>query len=702
METISRSLLTFLFNSLWQVPAIAAVAAIVCRLMRRAPASHRHAVWVAAMGAALLLPIASLWTSGNDSAGLRALVPPAGTEMAAASAPSTQPRADVSPAPSRTISYGPLTAKVLLSAYLCFFLWRLGRLLHSWNRTVEIWNEASATPTPSHVTAVWQRCLAAFELSGVELLGSSSVTSPVTAGAWRKIVILPESLLTETSENLLLTAIGHEMAHIARRDFAWKVLYEIASIPVSFHPAMLMIWRGIEQSREMACDELVTRKLIEPDIYARSIVTIAAAMSGVTRPGYTLGVFDADILEQRLHRLLERPTANLRRARLLLVAALSALGICAIVASGLAISARAQGSGSPEMKLGVEAYNRGDYQGAVEHFQNAVRQEPDNVRPKLFLANALIGGHFKNGADQSRLSAARLQYLDVLARDPRSRQALEGMVSVSTFTKQFSEAQDWIRKLIAEDPKDESAYYTAGFLDWSMAYPVYAEARAQAGMRVETQGMIPDAAVRQRLRGEIGLRVEDGFRMLQIALQLNPKDDNAMAYMNLLYRMQAAIVDSDAESHDAVTQADGWVQKALETKRMTAQTLKAPSAQLDVDGPAPGPGDAQGSVPPPPPPPPVSAELMNRPVSSLPLPGTVKHTENTIVWQVTGWQVTGGDVSANSLIAALKAKGIENVRITIGSDQLVRIFVGPFNDQPTADRMRSALEAAGFQVIRRW
>jgi len=44
METISY-LLTFLLNSLWQIPRIAAVAALACRLMRNGPAGHRHAVW---------------------------------------------------------------------------------------------------------------------------------------------------------------------------------------------------------------------------------------------------------------------------------------------------------------------------------------------------------------------------------------------------------------------------------------------------------------------------------------------------------------------------------------------------------------------------------------------------------------------------------------------------------------------------------
>ena len=60
METISRSLLTFLLNSLWQIPLAAAVALLVCRLMRNGPAVHRHAVWVAALAAAVLLPVASM------------------------------------------------------------------------------------------------------------------------------------------------------------------------------------------------------------------------------------------------------------------------------------------------------------------------------------------------------------------------------------------------------------------------------------------------------------------------------------------------------------------------------------------------------------------------------------------------------------------------------------------------------------------
>ena len=116
-------------------------------------------------------------------------------------------------------------------------------------------------------------------------------------------------------------------------------------LPVSFHPAAWLIRRGIERTREMACDELVTHRLIDAGVYARSIVSIAAGMTALPRPGYTLGVFDGDILEERIRRLVERPAANLKRARLMLVTGLSALALCAVVASSLALTARAQGSG---------------------------------------------------------------------------------------------------------------------------------------------------------------------------------------------------------------------------------------------------------------------------------------------------------------------------------------------------------------------
>ena len=65
--------LTFLANALWQVPAVVVAAALAARLLRRAPARHRHALWLAALalvgGAAGGEP-AARWRGRSGETGL--------------------------------------------------------------------------------------------------------------------------------------------------------------------------------------------------------------------------------------------------------------------------------------------------------------------------------------------------------------------------------------------------------------------------------------------------------------------------------------------------------------------------------------------------------------------------------------------------------------------------------------------------------
>ena len=365
METISRSLLTFLLNSLWQIPLAAAVAWLACRLLRNAPAAHRHAVWVAALAAAILLPAASIRKATPiDMPAFAPSLASSGAVNAALTARASQAApAAISPAaPLRTVSLAETTAALLLGAYFLFVLFRLARLAWASLLTVRVRQAAAAGEIPLRLDRVRYRCQEAFGVEAVELLFSAQLSGPVNAGG---AIILPESLLAETSEDVLTTAIGHEMAHIARRDFAWNLVYEVLLLPVSFHPAAWLIRRGIERTREMACDEMVAQQLMDARVYAESIVSMATAMTVLPRPGYTLGVFDGDILEERIRRLVARPAANLKRARLLLAGGLGALALCAILASGLSFTARAQGAAGDMIKQGQAAYARQDYKTAA-------------------------------------------------------------------------------------------------------------------------------------------------------------------------------------------------------------------------------------------------------------------------------------------------------------------------------------------------
>jgi TonB family protein len=426
------------------------------------------------------------------------------------------------------------------------------------------------------------------------MLFSAEISGPVAAG---RTVILPQSLLAEPSQDVLTTAIGHEMAHIARRDFACKLAYELLYLPLSFHPAAWLIRRGIEQTREMACDELVTLRLLDAGVYARSIVSIAAQMTALPRPGYTLGVFDGDILEERIRRLLEKPSANLKRARLLLAGGLAALALCAVAASSLSLTARAQGAAGDMIKQGEAAIAKGDYKTAAAQFEAAVRFEPSNLKAKLFLATALLQQYTPgSGASSPLVASARKQFLDVLTVEPSNKEALHGMMNLTANTKQFAESREWAQKAVQADSTDAAGYYMAGFVDWSMTYPDYMRARAAAGMKPPDPGIIPDAAQRQNLRAQHGAQIEDGLHMLDMALQLVPDYSDAMAYINLLDRIKAAMADNDADYQALTAQADDWVGKALEAKRKNAAAARS--------GQPASAGELRPMMAPPPPPPP--------------------------------------------------------------------------------------------------
>jgi beta-lactamase regulating signal transducer with metallopeptidase domain len=697
METISRYLLTFLLNSLWQVPLVAALAMAICWLMRNGPASHRHAVWVAALLTSLMLPVASLRT---------------GEQFASPhfAAPDIHQTTSVSPAlvrtdsmasrgtrssSQRTVPLAQTTAAVALAAYVLFLFWRFGKLARAWMRTLQIRraaHEISAVPPIVH--SVMARCLATFSLNNVELLSSDSIPSPVTTGVLRGTIILPACLLWETSIDLLATAIGHEMAHIARRDFGLSLVYELLYLPVSFHPAAWVIGRGIAQTREMACDELVTRQLLDAGVYARSIVSIAATMKGLPRPGYTLGVFDGDNLEERIRRLVNRPAANLKRARLVLATALSAIAVCAVIASGLALSARAQSGSYSEMKLAEAAYNAGDFQSAVQHFENAVKLDSANIKAKLFLANALLREFYseKNQPDSTLLERAKAQYQDVLAYDPQNRLAMHGILTLAIDLKQTSEAHELALKLTQLDPNDKSAAYTVGVLDWATIFPAFQRAKQAAGGKMEDYA-IPDPNLRKSFRDQYQPQLEEGFRMLQAALQIDPNYDDAMAYLNLFYRLQAGMVDDPAEAAQSIAKADEWVGKALALKRQRGNDPAPPPAALNIDGPPPE--LAKPPSPPPPPPPPASG---NQAASALPPPRPRNAEQPSPFWQVTG----ASDMPAMALFRELQAKGFRAAMLPSREDNQVRVMVGPYFDPQSLAQAKDQIERAGFHALRVW
>jgi bla regulator protein blaR1 len=558
METMSWYLLTFLLNSIWQIPVVVCVAALAGWLLRHGPANHRHAVWVGALIASAALPIASTSMVSSQRSTSIAFTVPAPPQWREPSPSRNKTPTVSSPGPlSRTITYKQTTATTCALAYLLLLSFGFAKLLRAFIRTALIRRDGSVAIQSPIVRQVWVRCAESFGLSDIQLLTSSRISTPVAAGFLRKLIILPETLLRSTNEEELTTAIGHEMAHIARHDFPLNVLYRLLSLPISFNPASWLILRSIEESREMACDEFVTNRVLDPCVYAHSLVSFAAAsINAVPKPSYLLGVFDGNILERRVLRLLHRPAVNLSRARIHLAASLSALTLCSIITSGLAVKAHAQNS--------------------------------SDVASKVKALEPLMQQLSENRDDPQLLNQAQQQLAEILAIDPANQQGLNGMLNLSLWTKKGQEAREWARKIVATYPKEKTAYYSLAVADWAVAFPPIMTARNAAGLRPADPPFLPDSSTRATLRDQYGSTIDEGIRMLDNVVKIDPNYSDAMAYMNLLYRLKAYLAENMVGSTANLKQAEEWGKKSLDAK---------PKDHRNFSPLAP-------PLPPPPPPPP--------------------------------------------------------------------------------------------------
>jgi hypothetical protein len=106
-------------------------------------------------------------------------------------------------------------------------------------------------------------------------------------------------------------------------------------------------------------------------------------------------------------------------------------------------------------------------------------------------------------------------------------------------------------------------------------------------MRQDDPGPIKDKKVRDELKEKYSGILDQGISDLQKSLELDPEYENSMAYMNLLIRERADLFEDKAEYDKATTEADGWLAKYLETKKIkAARAAKSANSGIVQDAPS--------------------------------------------------------------------------------------------------------------------
>jgi tetratricopeptide (TPR) repeat protein len=230
-----------------------------------------------------------------------------------------------------------------------------------------------------------------------------------------------------------------------------------------------------------------------------------------------------------------------------------------------------------QLNKGVQAYKAAKYEEAIDHFQKAVSLDPGLINARLYLATAYAQQYIPGAEteDNNRMAQQAIdQYKAVLERDPKNVNSVKGIAYLYLQMKKFEEAKQYYRKASELDANDPEAYYSIGVIDWTQSYQPRMEERAKLGLKPEEP--LKDKKVCATLRQKVSDVIQDGIAMLEKALQLRPDYDDAMAYMNLLYRERADVQCDDPAARAAdLKTADEWVDKTMAVKKAKAE--KQPS-----------------------------------------------------------------------------------------------------------------------------
>jgi tetratricopeptide (TPR) repeat protein len=224
-----------------------------------------------------------------------------------------------------------------------------------------------------------------------------------------------------------------------------------------------------------------------------------------------------------------------------------------------------------QLVKGVQAFKSGQYEQAVDHFQESVRLDPDYDSAHLYLATAYAQQVLPNvdSPDNVKMANKALEGFNyVLSKKPDDLGALQQIASLHRNIKQFDLAKADELKILSIKPEDADANYTIGSIDWHTEFDNSNKILSEAGLTVDKPGQKIPPPVCSKLAAANGPLIDESLKYLQNAVNINPNYDAAMEYLNLVYRRKAEIeCGNDAAAKADLAQADLWVQKAMGARK---------------------------------------------------------------------------------------------------------------------------------------
>jgi tetratricopeptide (TPR) repeat protein len=206
--------------------------------------------------------------------------------------------------------------------------------------------------------------------------------------------------------------------------------------------------------------------------------------------------------------------------------------------------------------------------------------DPDLPMVKPYLATALaqlVVPGVDTPENEKTAQRAIDVFLEVLSEKPHDVNSMKQVAGIYYSLKRLEDAKAWQIKVLAEDPKDAEAAYTIGAIDWDEANQNVLAMLTPVGMKDDGEGNVSAPRwVLETIEAQNAARVEEGLKYLLQALDSRPNYDDAMVYVNLMFRRKADVdSDNEAAREEDMAKASEWTTKAMDTRKANEQAENA-------------------------------------------------------------------------------------------------------------------------------
>ena len=312
---------------------ICALALLICRLLHQRPAALRHVILAAALAAAATVPLLEAVLPRWEIA----LLPD--TSQAARSGLTLSSDSAVAGA---GISVTEISDTSMVTwPEMLFGIWAIGFLIVMTGLLAGVGRLITMTGRCRPIqSSLWREqassLSAQLALRTVAVLESDARTPLLTWGFFRPRVIVPAGAALWTAARIE-SVLAHELAHIARRDWALQIAAQIVCAVYWFNPLIWVTCRRLRDESEQACDDAVLRRGVNPADYASHLLAVARqVLAGGHRWASAPAIVNSSSLERRIAAML---TSSRRRESLTLAAGmLTLLAVFAVAAPVVAVT----------------------------------------------------------------------------------------------------------------------------------------------------------------------------------------------------------------------------------------------------------------------------------------------------------------------------------------------------------------------------